>query len=281
MNWRSARSRRSWPRTGRPAVRRLRPRKTLPACCRRPAAAGETREAPLPPIRFSSRTGFSRLIESQRRYVAWFPTAVDAPGANPVALRQAGNDVLVTDDAPDRKRVVSAVKSGMFLLPQLTGADAEDGGVQRLIDQISLYPLPQSVALWSIGEHLGVQRELAGARSKSSGSARRSSPSTSSRRSWAWRRPRSTASSGSMPARRPISTSSALTCRSGAPRRRSRTGRNTSSSDSARPRGPTPRLCSGAGCRLRRHRSSRGTSGVPMPCRPGARPRCRPTSSGS
>ena len=69
--------------------------------------------------------------------------------------------MLITDDVPDPKRVQSAVKSGMFLLPRLLGAEVEDGGVQRLVDEMTLYPMPQSVALWSIGEHLGHQRELA------------------------------------------------------------------------------------------------------------------------
>jgi hypothetical protein len=127
---------------------------------RKAGAAKEAGEGPLPRIRFS-RLGFSRLIEAQRRYVPWFPTAIEAPGADPIALRQAGYDVLITGSQPDRKKVQSAVKSGMFLLPRLTIPDDEEGGVQRLVDEMARYPLPQSVALWSIGEHLGRQREVA------------------------------------------------------------------------------------------------------------------------
>ncbi len=123
------------------------------------AAAKDRAEATLPPIRFS-RNAFSRLIESQRRYVPWFPTAVEAAGADPIALRQAGYDVLVTDARPDRRKLQSIVKSGMFLLPRLEGADDEQGGAERIKAEMSQYPLPQSVALWSIGEHLGRQREV-------------------------------------------------------------------------------------------------------------------------
>src|SRR5262249_2335030 len=36
-----------------------------------------------------------------------------------------------------------------------------DGGVQRVFRSIGEYPLPRSVVLWLLGEHLGRQRELA------------------------------------------------------------------------------------------------------------------------
>jgi hypothetical protein len=122
-------------------------------------AVKEKGESELPPFRFS-RSVLQKLIKDRRTYAGWFPTAVDAPGADPVALRQAGFDVLVTDADPDPKRTERAVRAGMLLLPRLTGA-TEEGGVQRTLRAIGEYPLPRPVVLWSLGEHLGRQREAA------------------------------------------------------------------------------------------------------------------------
>ena len=44
---------------------------------------------------------------SETGFVPWFPTAIDAPGANPVELRRAGFDVLV-DDGQTRSRTAQA-----------------------------------------------------------------------------------------------------------------------------------------------------------------------------
>ena len=112
----------------------------------------------LPPFKFE-RNVFDKLTPD-RRYLGWFPTAIEAPGADAVALRQAGFDVLVTDANPDPEKLRRAVKAGMFLLPRLTGA-TQDGGVERVLQQITNYPLPQSVLLWSIADHLGSDREAA------------------------------------------------------------------------------------------------------------------------
>jgi hypothetical protein len=92
------------------------------------------------------------------RYSPWFPTAIDAPGANAVELRRAGFDLLVDRETSDQKRLKSLVDSGVLLIKRLDGSTSLDGS-RRLLDQMTAYPLRQSVAFWQIGEHLGRQRE--------------------------------------------------------------------------------------------------------------------------
>ena len=127
---------------------------------RRAGAVKDQGELPLPRVRLT-RGVFERLVDGQR-YVPWFPTAIDAPGADPVALRRHGFDVLVTGPEPDLKRVPPLLEGDkpMFLLPRLSPA-TEEGGPQRVLREISEYPLLNSVMMWSIGEHLGRERESA------------------------------------------------------------------------------------------------------------------------
>ncbi len=113
-------------------------------------------ESALPAIKLTR--GVFEKLSGERRYVPWFPTAIDAPGANPQVLRTAGFDVLVTDEKPDPKKIQPAVDRGMFLLPRLPGA-ADEGGPQRTLNAMAGYPLPGAVLMWSIGDHLGNQRQ--------------------------------------------------------------------------------------------------------------------------
>jgi hypothetical protein len=117
-------------------------------------------ELALPRVRLT-RGKFERLVGGER-YLPWFPTAIEAPGADPVALRRHGFDVLVTGPEPDLKRIPPLLEGEkpMFLLPRLSGA-TEEGGPQRVLREISEYPLLNSVMMWSIGEHLGRLRESA------------------------------------------------------------------------------------------------------------------------
>ena len=89
----------------------------------------------------------------------WFPTAIDAPGANPVELRRAGFDVLVDDGQTDPKRLKPLADSGVLLMKRLTGATSSEGP-RRLLEQMTAYPLRQSVAFWHLGDRLGRQREI-------------------------------------------------------------------------------------------------------------------------
>src|SRR5579883_2328545 len=113
-----------------------------------------------PRIRMSSYF-LEKLSDDRRSYGGWFPTAIDAPGANLTELRRAGCDVLVTDGRPDSRRIPPALvrKSKFLLMPRLSGAEGPDGP-QRVLDQMAAYPLRQEVALWQIGAHLGRRREL-------------------------------------------------------------------------------------------------------------------------
>jgi hypothetical protein len=123
---------------------------------RRPAAAAG--EASLPRIRLSSYV--LEKLAADRRYVGWFPTAIDAPGASVTELRRAGFDVLVTDAKPDPRFIESAVQRRFLLMPRLNGATEKDGP-ERIVDQMAAYPQREHVAVWHLGDRLGRPRELA------------------------------------------------------------------------------------------------------------------------
>jgi hypothetical protein len=93
------------------------------------------------------------------RWSPWLPTAIDAPGANILRLRQAGFDILVDGDQSDPERLRPAVDREVLLMKRLSGGTSSDSP-SRIVDQMAAYPLRQSVAFWQIGEHLGRQREL-------------------------------------------------------------------------------------------------------------------------
>ena len=88
------------------------------------------------------------------RFLPWFPTAIDAPGANPTELRLAGFDVLVDDGQMDPERLKPLLNNGVLLMKRLTGPTSSEGP-RRLVDQISTYPLRQSVAFWHLGDRSG------------------------------------------------------------------------------------------------------------------------------
>ena len=93
------------------------------------------------------------------RWSAWLPTAIDAPGANIVKLRQAGYDIIFDDEKSDPERLRQAVDRGVLLMKRLSGEGSSESP-SRIVDQMTAYPLRQSVAFWQIGAHLGRQREL-------------------------------------------------------------------------------------------------------------------------
>jgi hypothetical protein len=93
------------------------------------------------------------------QYVPWLPTIIDAPGANPLKLRQAGFDVLGVNVKSDPGRVQPALDQGALLLARLADVTAGDGS-QRVVDQIASYPLKNSVAFWHLGDHFGRDRDI-------------------------------------------------------------------------------------------------------------------------
>ena len=96
---------------------------------------------------------------NDNRFSPWLPTAIDAPGANGVLLRQAGFDILVDDFHSDPERLRPVVERGVMLLKRVSGATASDGP-RRLLDEVNAYPLRQAVAFWHIADHLGGKREI-------------------------------------------------------------------------------------------------------------------------
>ena len=100
-----------------------------------------------------------RFNKDDRRYHDWLPTAIDAPGADVVMLRQYGFDLLADDHAADPERLKTAVDKGFLLMPKLSGIKA-GADPEEIIKQISAYPYKDQVAFWMLGEGLGRKREL-------------------------------------------------------------------------------------------------------------------------
>ncbi len=127
---------------------------------RKAASRKDQGEASLPPVQMN-RGILERLVPGENRYAPWFPTAIEAPGADLATLRRYGFDVAVTGPEPDLKRVTPLVEGDkpMYLIPRLSNA-GEEGGKQRILREISEYPLMRSVLMWSIGEDLGHARRL-------------------------------------------------------------------------------------------------------------------------
>ncbi len=92
-------------------------------------------------------------------YHPWFPTAIDAPGANPLDLRHAGFDLLVEDGKTDPKRLGPAIAAGALLMMRLDPASGA-GGIQRLLEQMNSYARREAVAFWQVGDNLGQSRQL-------------------------------------------------------------------------------------------------------------------------
>jgi hypothetical protein len=120
-----------------------------------PKRKGTTDEAPFRLER--------NLLEKKGRdgvYRPWFPTAIDAPGANASALRDLGFDVLTDSVDGDPEKLRSAVARGALIMARLSGATGADAP-QRIIEEINSYPLRESVAFWYLGDHLGKRRQTA------------------------------------------------------------------------------------------------------------------------
>lgn len=104
------------------------------------------------------RNRLERIDEQGRKY-GWFPTAVDAPGADPVMLRRYGFDVLVDDLDMDRDELRLAAELGFSMMPRLS--DPEPGeSLESRVKEVEDYPLKEAVAFWMVGEKLGRSREL-------------------------------------------------------------------------------------------------------------------------
>ncbi|WP_165224479.1 hypothetical protein [Aquisphaera insulae] len=84
----------------------------------------------------------------------WFPTAVDAPGADVSQLRLYGADILVDDRRTDRERIKTAIDKGFLLMPRLESDDPD-----AAVKEVEEYAFKDAVALWQIGGRLGARRD--------------------------------------------------------------------------------------------------------------------------
>jgi len=120
-------------------------------------AAGDHR-AHYPPFRLERN--FLEKLAAGPRYVPWFPTAIDAPGADVAKLRGAGFDTLFENVKADPARLQDALRRGFMFIPRVSPVTAEDT-TQRLLDEIAAFPHRQAVTFWYLGDRLGRDRELA------------------------------------------------------------------------------------------------------------------------
>jgi len=130
-----------------------------------PEAAGEDEAvaegaaAPLPANRISLQRNRLERIDDQGRKYSWFPTAVEAPGADPTMLRRYGFDVLVDDLRASPEELRFAAELGFSLMPRLSELDPEKG-IEAQVKEVENYPLKEAVGFWLVGERLGRDREL-------------------------------------------------------------------------------------------------------------------------
>ncbi|AMV37657.1 hypothetical protein [Planctomyces sp. SH-PL62] len=103
------------------------------------------------------RNYLSRLGDDQR-VRPWFPTAVEAPGADVTELRRYGFDVLIDGHDADRDRLAEAVERGFLLMPRLSRPKPGEG-IEGQLKQVTDYPFKDSTAFWMLGEDLGRNRE--------------------------------------------------------------------------------------------------------------------------
>jgi hypothetical protein len=94
------------------------------------------------------------------RFTPWFPTAVDAPGANVVELRRMGHDIIFDSDHSELKRLKTVVDEGVLLIKRVSSTTSTEGA-RPLTEQMNAYPFRDAVAFWDIGDHLGRKREIA------------------------------------------------------------------------------------------------------------------------
>ena len=98
-----------------------------------PAASPTSPHSPVNPRTKPSQSAAARvrlernLLEKRGAdsiYRPWFPTAIDAQGADPLMLRQAGFDVLIEHGKSDPKRLAAAIDAGALLMLRLEGTTA-------------------------------------------------------------------------------------------------------------------------------------------------------------
>ena len=132
----------------------------IPAAGRPKSARGDARRKGngSAPVRLERN-----LLEKRGRdglFHPWFPTAIDAPGANPGALRDLAFDVLIDSTKTDPAKLRPAVERRALIMARLSGATAPDAP-DRILEEMNAYPLRDSVAFWHLGSQLGSYRVVA------------------------------------------------------------------------------------------------------------------------
>ena len=122
-------------------------------------AGAEEAPAPAPSSRILLQRNRLERIDDQGRKYGWFPTAVEAPGADPTMLRRYGFDVLVDDLRMDQDELRLAAALGFSLMPRLSGPKPGEG-IEAQVKEVENYPLKEAVAFWLVGRELGRDREL-------------------------------------------------------------------------------------------------------------------------
>ncbi len=88
----------------------------------------------------------------------WVPTIIDAPGADPLILRQHGFDVFVVDRETNPDVVQTAIRAGLLLMVRLrTGPSVEP---EATVGAAASYPFREHVAFWDLGEQLGASNSI-------------------------------------------------------------------------------------------------------------------------
>lgn len=122
-----------------------------------PAARPEGAAPPRPPAAAVTLER-NRLVREGR---PWTFSAIDAPGADVRALREAGFDVLVLPEAASPELAKEAVAAGFLLMPRLALGDR---GTPRdtadVVAEAAAFPQRKAVAFWDLGDALGAEADL-------------------------------------------------------------------------------------------------------------------------
>src|SRR5262249_53232687 len=123
-----------------------------------PGGDGKARPEALAPIRLERN-----LLEKRGQdgvFRPWFPTAIDAPGASAIKLRDAGFDILNNSMKTDPRKLQGALERGALIMGRLRGKPGELRS-EEIIEEINNHPMRKSVAFWYLGDHLGRRRTIA------------------------------------------------------------------------------------------------------------------------
>ena len=135
----------------------------------RPRAASEPLEA-MPPGA-TERIKFDRNRLTKDGY-PWFPTMIRAFDADPTLIRQLGSDIAVVPVDANDDYLQTAIKSGLFLIPELGGDSdrtVDDADLpktrpidpEKIVATASSFPRKEHVFAWSVASNLGESRDLA------------------------------------------------------------------------------------------------------------------------